>query len=143
MKRKSNQNNLIGSPLNNYNCISAFLKHVYRSEYSCLYPKFAEQLIVKTEETNNISSLLEVENFYIELMDKERYEDATIIYIIYSLGINPEIIILMIFDSINNEGNIEYFDTQLEKYLTIRLNKNILRDIMLMKKKLKLNASRK
>ena len=133
MKRKSNQNNLIGSPLNNYNCISAFLKHVYRSEYSCLYPKL-EQLIVKTEETNNIPSFFEVENDYIKLMDKKRCEDAIIIYIIYSLGVNPEIIIIMTFDSINSEGNIEYFDTQLEKYLTIRFNKNTLRVIMLMKK---------
>ena len=95
------------------------------SEYSCLYLKFAEQLIVETEKTNDIPTLLEDCKCLIELMDKERYEDSIIIHIMYSLGINPETIVLMTFDSIDNEGNIEYFDTQLEKYLTIKLNKNI------------------
>ena len=47
-------------------------------------------------------------------MDKVKYEDATIIRIMYSLGVNPETIVLMTFDSIDNEGNIEYFDTQLK-----------------------------
>ena len=109
------------------------MKHVYRSEYSCLYPEFAKQLNKVKEEINDIPSLLEVTNAYIELINMGKYEDATIIHIMYSLGVNPETLILLTFDSIDSKGNMEYFDTQLKKYLAIRLNENLLRDIMFLK----------
>ena len=126
-------NKLDGTPLNYYNCIFAFLKHVYSSEYSQLYPKFSQQINKEIKQTDSIPSLLEITNAYVELMNIGKYEDAVTIHLIYSLGINPETLHFLTFNSIDDEGNIEYFDTQLERYLTIRLNESLLRDIKFLK----------
>ena len=126
-------NNLKWTPLNYYNCIYAFLKHVYSSEYSHLYPNFHSKYTKKKKQTDIIPSLLEVTNAYVELMNITKYEDVVIIHLMYSLWINPETMFLLTFESIDEEGNIEYFDTQVDKQLTIKLYENLHRDIMFLK----------
>ena len=48
-------------------------------------------------------------------MNVNLFEDATIIHLIYSLGVNPETLVLLTYDSIDEEENITYFDTEIEK----------------------------
>ena len=60
-------------------------------------------------------------------------DDVTIINLMYSLGVNPETIVLTTIDSIDEEGKMIFFETQSVKYLTIILNKNLIRDLMFLK----------
>ena len=66
-------------------------------------------------------------------MNVNLFEDVTIIHLINSLGVNPETLVLLTYDSIDEEENITYFDTEFEKYLTVKLNQNLIRDIMYLK----------
>ena len=52
----------------------------------------------------------------------------------YRLGVNIDTIILMIYDSIDEEQNITYYDTKNSEYVTSKLSDNLLRDIMFKKK---------
>ena len=116
-----------------YNCIHSFLKIVYNSEYSQLIPEFALGNTHPQNRVEEIPSLLEVTNAYIELMNIENFEDATIIHLMYSLGANPETITLLTFDSINEDNFIKYYDTKDLKYKEVKLNENLIRDIMFLK----------
>ena len=66
-------------------------------------------------------------------MNKEMYEDALIIHLIYSLGASLEAIALLTFDSINEDCFIQYFDTKGLKFKNVKLNENLMRDIMFLK----------
>ena len=61
------------------------------------------------------------------------YEDALIIHFIYSLGASPEAIALLTFDSINEDCFIQYFDTKGLEFKNVKLNENLMRDIMFLK----------
>ena len=52
-------------------------------------------------------------------------QDALILHIIYSIGINSETVVLLTFDSINENGKMRYFDTLKLKYVDNILNQNI------------------
>ena len=60
-------------------------------------------------------------------------QDVLILHIIYSIGINSETVVLLTFDSINENGKMRYFDTLKLKYVDNILNQNIIRDIKLFK----------
>ena len=124
---------LKGTPLKYHNWINTFLNHIYRSHFSALNPDYSQNIKESSVQTDDYPSLLEVTNAYIELMNVNMFENATIIHLMYSLGVNPETLVLLTFDSIDEEGNMTYFDTQIEKYLTVKLNQNLLRDIMFLK----------
>ena len=51
----------------------------------------------------------------------------------YCLGANIDTIVLMTYDSIDEEQNITYFDTKNSEYLTSKLSDNLLRDIMFLR----------
>ena len=61
------------------------------------------------------------------------FQDALILHIMYSIGINSETIVLLTFDSINENGKMRYFDTFKLKYVYIILNQNLIRDIKFFK----------
>ena len=63
-------------------------------------------------------------------MNKNKFEDALILQLMYCLGANIDTIVLMTYDSIDEEQNITYFDTKNSEYVTSKLSDNILRDIM-------------
>ena len=60
-------------------------------------------------------------------------QDALILHIMYSIGINSETVVLLTFDFINENGKMRYFDTLKLKYVDNILNQNIIRDIKLFK----------
>ena len=130
---EAQQSKLKGTALKYYNWIYSFLKHVYSSHFSALHPEFPKDIKESSKQKGDFPSLFEVINSYIELMNVNLFEDATIIHLIYSLGVNPETLVLLTYDSIDEEVNITYFDTEIEKYLTVKLNKNLIRDIMYLK----------
>ena len=51
------------------------------------------------------------------------------LHLIYSLGVNPDTISLLTFDSIDDEGKMRYFNTQKGEYVLVKLNENLLTDI--------------
>ena len=55
-------------------------------------------------------------NAYASLMDMIMFQDALILHIIYSIGINPETVVLLTFYPIDENGKIRYFDTLNFKY---------------------------
>ena len=63
-------------------------------------------------------------------MNLNMFEDATIVDLMYSLGVNPGTLVLLAFDSIDVKGNMTYFDTQIKKYLTVKLSQNLIRDLI-------------
>ena len=54
-------------------------------------------------------------------------------HIIYSVGINPDTLVLITYDSLNNRGKLKYFDILKLAYVEITLNENLIRDILLFK----------
>ena len=48
----------------------------------------------------------------------------------YSLSINPEAIVLLTFDSIDDNNRIRFLNTLDEKYMEVCLNQDLLRDIL-------------
>ena len=87
----------------------------------------------EVNKTCGLPSLLEITSAYIELMEMSLYQDATIIHLMYSLGANPETIALLTFDTLDEQGNMTYFDTLLEKYKTILLSEALLSDIIFLR----------
>ena len=51
----------------------------------------------------------------------------------YSLGANPSTISLLTLNSIKENKNITYFDTKASKFMTIKLNEHLWRDILYLK----------
>ena len=110
---------LKGTPLKYYNCINTFLKHINRSYFSVLNPDYSKTIKESTIQTDDFPTLLEVFNAYLELMNLNMFEDATIINLKYSSGENHENLILLSFDSIDEEGDMTYFDIQIENILIL------------------------
>ena len=48
----------------------------------------------------------------------------------YSVGINPDTLILITYDSLNDSGKLNYFDTLKLAYVEITLNENLIWDIL-------------
>ena len=72
-------------------------------------------------------------NAYADLIDMKMFQDALILHIMYSIVINSETVVLLTFDSIDENGIMKYFDTLKLKYVDIILNKNLIRDIKFFK----------
>ena len=72
-------------------------------------------------------------NAYANLMDMKMFQDALILHIMYSIGINEETVVLLTFDSIDENGKMIYFDTLKLKYVDTILNQNLIRDIKFFK----------
>ena len=60
-------------------------------------------------------------------------QDALILHIMYSIGINSETFVLLTFGSIDENGKMRYFDTLKLKYADTILNHNLIRDIKFFK----------
>ena len=130
---EAQKDQLKGTSANYFNCINLFLKHVYNSKFFVLYPEFASMISDEVNQTCGLPSLLEITRAYIELMEMSLYQDATIIHLMYSLGANPETIALLTFDTLDEQGNMTYFDTLSEKYKTILLSEALLSDIIFLR----------
>ena len=125
---------LKGNALNYYKCINRFLAIIYSSEYSVLCPEFAKKCVLSDNSNEHLLSVLELTNAYVDLMNKNKFEDALILQLMYCLGANIDTIVLMTYDSIDEDQNITYFDTKNSEYVTSKLSDNLLRDIMFFKK---------
>ena len=133
-RRGTFKSQLQGTSLKYYRCIDGFLRRVYDSGYSVLYPKYVESIKPELKSQDNFPTILEVTNANIELMNMKKFEDALVIHLMYSLNINLETIVLLTFDSIDCENNIKFLDTLEEKYTEVKLNENLMRDIIFFKK---------
>ena len=72
-------------------------------------------------------------NAYADLMDMKMFQDRLVLHIMYSIGINSETVVLLTFDSIDENGKVRYFDTLKLKYVDTILNQNLIRDIKFFK----------
>ena len=82
---------------------------------------------------NKVPTIVEVMNTYADLMDMKMFQDALILHIMYSIGINSETVEHLTFDSIDENGKMRYFDTLKLKYVDTILNQNFIRDIKFFK----------
>ena len=123
---------LKGNSLKYFNCINRFLQRVYSSEFSKLNPEYAKTIKSKFKLATKAPTIV-VMNAYADLMDMKIFQDALTLHIIYSIGINPETVVLLTFDSIDENGKMRYFDTMKLKYVDTILNKNLIRDIKFFK----------
>ena len=121
--------NLTETSLNYYRYINAFFKCVYSSEYSVLYPEFASTIKKEFKSNYKVASLSDVFNAYYKLTKIGKFEDALVLHLIYSLGINIDALLLHTYDSIDEDGSMRYFDTIKMKYVDVKLNEYLLRDI--------------
>ena len=69
-------------------------------------------------------------NAYADLTDKKIFQDALILHLMYSVGINPVNLVLITYDSLNDSGKLKYFDTLKLSYVEITLNENLIEDIL-------------
>ena len=60
-------------------------------------------------------------------------QDALILHIMYSIGIKSETVVLLTFDSIDENEKMRYFDTLKLKYVDTILNQNLITDIKFFK----------
>ena len=95
-----------------------------------LCPEFAKDCVLSDNSNEHLPSVLELTNAYVDLMNKNKFEDALIFQLMYCRGANIDTIVLMTYDSIVEEQNITYFDTKNSEYVTSKLSDNLLRDIM-------------
>ena len=139
--------NLKGTPLNYYRCINAFLKSVYSTVYSSfleepnqtriwsenlvllISPDYPSSLKCEFKSKLAFASLSDVLNAYSELTKYGKHEDALILHLTYSLGVNLETLTLFTYDSIDDDNNIKYFDTMKMEYVDAKLNEHIIRNI--------------
>ena len=124
---------LKGNSLKYFNCINCLLQRVYSSEFSKLNPENAKTIKSKFKLATKVPTIVEVMNAYADLMDMKMFQDALILHLIYSIGINPETVVLLTFDSIDENGKMRYFDTMKLKYVDTILNQNFIRDIKFFK----------
>ena len=124
---------LKGTALKYYNCLRSFLKIVYSSGYSQLNPEFGYKGNYSSNDKEEMPSLLEEVNDYIELSNIKYFEDAFIIHLMYSIGANTETISFLTFESINEDNILTYFETKTLKYRNVKLNENLGRDIKFLK----------
>ena len=101
------------------------MQRVYSSEFSKVNPEYAKTIKSKFKLATKAPTIVEVMNAYADLMDMKMFQDALILHIIYSIGINPETVVLLTFYSIDENGKMRYFDTI--------LNQNLIRDIKFFK----------
>ena len=116
-----------------FNCFNGFLEREYSSEFSKLNPEYAKTIKSKFKLATKAPTIAEVMNAYADLMDTKMFQDALILHIMYSIGINSETVVLLIFDSIDENGKMRYFDTLKLKYVDTILNQNLIRDIKFFK----------
>ena len=124
---------LKGNSLKYFNCINGFLQRVYSSEFSKLNPEYANTIKSKFKLATKAPIIAEVMNAYAELMDMKMFQDRLVLHIMYSIGINSETVVLLTFDSIDENGKVRYFDTLKLKYVDTILNQNLIRDIKFFK----------
>ena len=134
--------NLKGTSLNYFSCINEFLKYIYSSDFSVLYPKYARSLTIFDKDKNLSPSVKETINAYAQLHELKKHEVALILNLIYFLGVNPETIVLMTYDSIDEERNMKYFDALKSGYIDAQISQNLYRDIMLVKELSQKNRKR-
>ena len=99
------------TPLNYYNCINQFFKHVYSSELSSYYPEYAKSIEEISKAKNSLHNLKEIINAYVQLQKLKKYKDALILNLIYSLGVNPQIVLLHIIQWMLKGINILWYFT--------------------------------
>ena len=124
---------LKGNSLKYFNCINGFLERVYSSKFSKLNPEYAKTIKSKLKLATKAPIIAEVVNACADLIDMKMFQDALILHIMYSIGINSETVVLLTFDSIDENGKMRYFDTLKLKYVDIILNQNLIRDIKFFK----------
>ena len=120
-------------PLNYFNCINEFIKYIFSNYFSILYPKYARSLTSIEKDKKLFPSVKETINAYAQRHELKKHEDVWILNLIYSFGVNPEIIVLMTYDSIDEERNIKYFDILKSGYVDAQISQNVNRDIMFVK----------
>ena len=121
-ERGTLKSKLKGNSLKYFNCINGFLQRVYSSELSKLNPEYAKTIKSKFKLANKAPIIAEVMNAYTDLMDMNNFQDALTLRIMYSIGINSETVVLLTFDSIDENGKMRYFDTLKLKYVDTILN---------------------
>ena len=124
---------LKANSLKYFNCINEFLERVYSSEFSKLNPEYTKTIKSKFKLATKAPIIAEAMNAYADLIDMKMFQDALILHIMYSIGINSETVVLLTFDSIDENGKMRYFDTLKLKYVDIILNQNLIRDIKFFK----------
>ena len=77
---------------------------LYSSEFSKLNPEYAKTIKSKFKLATKAPIIAEVMNAYADLMDMKMIQDALIFHIMYSIGINSETVVLLTFDSIDENG---------------------------------------
>ena len=120
---------LKGNSLKYFNCINGFLQRVYSSEFSKLNLEYAKTIKFKFKLATKAPIITEAMNAYADLIDMKMFQDALILHIMYSIGINSETVVLLTFDSIDENGKMRYFDTLKLKHVDTILNQNLIRDI--------------
>ena len=125
---------LKGNALNYYNCINRFLAIIYSSEYSVHCPEFAKDCILSDNSNEYLPSVLKLTNAYVDLMNKNKFEDALILQLMYCLGVNIDKIVIMTSESIDEEQNTTYFDTKNSEFVTSKLSKIFLETSCFLKK---------
>ena len=63
-------------------------------------------------------------------MDKKMFQDTLNLHLMYSVGINPDTLVLITYDSLSDSSKFKYFDTLKFAYVEITLNENLIRDIL-------------
>ena len=58
------------------------------------------------------------------------FQYALILHLMYSVGIKPDTLVLIKYDSLNDSGKLKYFDTLKLAYVEITLNENFIIDIL-------------
>ena len=58
------------------------------------------------------------------------FQNAISLHLMYSVGINPNILFLITYDSLNDCGKLEYYDNLKFAYVEITLTKNLIRNIL-------------
>ena len=66
-------------------------------------------------------------------MDMKMFQDGLVMHIMYSIEINSETVVLLTFDSIDENGKMRYFDIMKLKYVDTILNQKLIRDIKFFK----------
>ena len=121
---------LKGNALKYFKCINGFLQRVYSSEFSELNPEYSKTIKSKYKSAIQTPTIADVMNAYADLMDNKMFQDALILHLMYSVGINPDTLVLITYDSLNDSGKLNYFDTLKLAYVEITLNENLIRDIL-------------
>ena len=109
------------------------MQRVYSSEFSKLNPEYAKTVKSKFKLATKDPTIVEVMNAYADLMDMKMFQDGLVMHIMYSIEINSKTVVLLTFDSIDENRKMRYFDIMKLKYVDTILNQNLIRDIKFFK----------